>query len=387
MINPKDLKVNYNRSYSFKSPLKNKLIELLDFAGGLIFSKKKVSVPWKKINRIAILRLDHLGDVILSLPALKALEQALPKAQIDFYVGPWAKDIVEIAGLRANTKIFTASWFVRNGNRENTLTSIQKLKESLRTGQYDAAMELRGDFRHIIALYFSGIKYRIGLSRTGFGFLLNNQINYQIGQHEIKRNLTTLMESGINLLNVSEIPKLYPRKEDVQLQNHIRKKLGIHRPFIVVHAISSALSKRWPVSNWQQLVNFLPKQMDIVMVGTEEEKSEIKEIQKGCNREVFSTAGLLNLKALSAFLKESRLFIGVDSGPAHIAAAVGAPVVSLYSGTNEVRQWGPKGEKVVTIQKTPNCSPCELTVCPIGNECMNLIKIEEVIKAVNKYLN
>jgi len=380
MIKPADIKVDPNRPYAFKSPLKVFIVRWVDAIGRLLFRPAGTLVSWQGVRRIAVLRLDHLGDVLLALPALRELERALPNAQVDFFIGPWAKDLVEMAGLRAIPKIFTASWFTREGVKGET---VAELKDLLRDGQYDAVIELRGDFRHIWAMYRAGIRNRIGLAKTGLGFLLTHPSIYRVGQHEMKRNMDVLGQAGIPLSGPQEFPRLYPRKEDEQIQMEIRQKLGITRPVIAIHAVCSALSKRWPVSNWQKLINGLPGDVDIALVGTEGEKPGMTEIESGCNRKVFSTAGLLSLPVLAAFLKECRLFIGVDSGPAHIAAAVGTPVVSLYSGTNQVEQWGPQGQKVAVIQKKTVCSPCELTVCPLGNECMNLIQVEEVLDLVS----
>ena len=261
------------------------------------------------------------------------------------------------------------------------------MERVLREGAYDAAIELRGDFRHILAMANTGIKYRVGLARTGLGFLLTHRLEYQPGQHEIERNLESLRQMGIEISRKAKFPQLYPRKIDDLNQKKVRKKLGITHPVLAVHATCFALAKRWPIASWAQLLDKLPKKIDVVLIGAESEKTDMETIQKACRRKIFLTAGLLSLPELTAFLKKSKLFIGVDSGPAHIAAAVGIPVLSLYSGTNQKEQWGPMGSKVTVIQKKPACSPCERLVCPIGNECMNLIRVDEVLKQVERILN
>jgi len=387
MKKPADLRMNPDRLYAFKSPFKILLVRMIDAVGKFFYPSSVSRVPWENVKRIAVLRLDHLGDVLLALPSVKALEEALPNAQVDFIVGPWAKDIVELAGLRSITKVFTAAWFDREGVRRRTWPSWRELKKILRDGRYDAVIELRGDFRHILAMYRAGIKYRIALARTGLAFLLTHQSVYHAGQHEVKRNLDTLEQAGIQLANKPESPRLYPRNEDVKTQAEIRQKLGIARPIIAIHATCTAPSKRWLVSSWQELIDKLPEDTDVVMIGAGSEKAGIEEIEKGCRRKVFLAAGSMNLAVLAAFLKESSLFIGVDSGPAHIAASVGTPVVSLYSGTNVAAQWGPQGSKVNVIQKVPPCSPCELAICPIGNKCMNEITVEEVLNLVANSLH
>jgi ADP-heptose:LPS heptosyltransferase len=98
-------------------------------------------------------------------------------------------------------------------------------------------------------------------------------------------------------------------------------------------------------------------------------------------------AGRLDLGGLAAFLASARLVLSVDSGPAHLAAIQGVPVLSLFSGTNRAPQWAPRGREVQVIQ-APGipCSPCELSVCPYGNACMKAIDPATVLAAARKLL-
>lgn len=377
-----DLRLDPNRPYAFKSPVKRALAGLLDKLGSGFFKAPEPPVDWERIRKVAILRLDHLGDVLLALPAVQALEKALPRAQVDFIVGPWAKDIVGIAGLQSSSRIFSASWFSRSVKGQG----VQNLEEMLRQGGYKVGIDLRGDFRHIWAMYRAGIPHRIGPIRTGLGFLLTHPIISPGGIHEIEMNFNCLEQAGLQLPDKPPFPRLFIRPEDKEAQQKVRRQLGITRPVVALHATCLASAKRWPTDNWRQLIEELPGNMDVVLIGTGMEKSGMEEIQKGSKRMVFLAAGLLSLPALAAFLKDCKLFIGVDSGPAHIAAAVGTPTLSLYSGTNVASQWAPRGPRVTVLQGKTPCSPCELADCPIGNECMRLIGVDEVLKAVQSML-
>jgi ADP-heptose:LPS heptosyltransferase len=90
--------------------------------------------------------------------------------------------------------------------------------------------------------------------------------------------------------------------------------------------------------------------------------------------------------ALAAFLQRCRLLVSLNSGPAHLAAAMGTPVLSLFSGTDEVGRWAPWGGKVRVIQNSVPCSPCNLAVCPFDNQCMRLLGLEEAAEAMREML-
>jgi ADP-heptose:LPS heptosyltransferase len=330
-INPVKLKKNPDRMYTIKSPLKALAVRCVDLAGNIFFSSEPGPVDWRQVRKIAVLRLDHLGDVLMALPAVRALERALPEAQVDLFIGPWAEGIVEIAGLRAGIQKIEVSWFSRDPARRGTLASIKELRNRLKTGGYDAALELRGDSRQILALAGSGIKDRIGLARSGFGFLLNHLCEFRKGLHEVDRNFDVVEQAGISLPRPApgEL-NLFPREKDRQKALEVRGKLGVSGPVIAIHATGSTRAKRWPASHWPKLIDALPAGMAVVLIGVESEKKELEEIRRASARKVHSAAGLMDLPTLAAFIKDCRLFIGVDSGPAHIAAAVGTPVVCLF---------------------------------------------------------
>ena len=386
MTNPEDLKILPPNPYVFKSKLKRKAMAFIDFFGGLIFSPRLKPVDWKEINKIAVLRLDHLGDVILAIPFVERLAQIAPQAQIDFYVGPWAEEVVRLSRLPVNCRVFKARWFDRAELKSRSKDGISELAKDLSETGYDIAFDLRGDFRHILALWLAKIPIRVGQIITGGQFLLTHPAVYRPELHEIERNLDLLAITGASIAR-GKYARFYPDENGLEEAGKIKEKLGLSKPVIVLHATCAATAKRWSVQNWISLIEKLPSHFDLVMIGTENEKTGIEEIAKGSSRQVFLASGLLGISGLAAFLVESRLFIGVDSGPAHIAAAMGIPVLSLFSGTNRADQWEPRGERVLVIQKNTPCSPCGRVVCPFANDCMQRIMVEEVAASAQKLLS
>jgi ADP-heptose:LPS heptosyltransferase len=385
-LKAESLRLNPDRPYAFKSSWKTAFVRTADKIGGWLFRSPQAPIDWRSVKKIAVFRLDQLGDVLLALPALEALSRGLPGAQIDFFIEPGAKEMVELADLKINLRPLLAPWLAKPGFRSGTRKALGKLTGLLREGNYDAAIDLRGDLHHILAMKCSAVPIRIGRTLTGGGFWLTHPVARCPGLHEVEQNLDLLEKTGIPVSQEIRFPKLFPGGEDHLKQISVRGSLNLTRPIVAIHAVCAATAKRWPVSYWRQLIAKLPPDIDVVMVGSEKEKVEIAEIAKDCPREVSVAAGLFQLRELAAFLKQCKLFVGVDSGPAHIAAAVGTPVVSIFSGTNSAAQWAPHGPQVSLLQKQTPCSPCERTECPFNNECMRQIGVEEVLGLVNKNL-
>ncbi len=371
--------------YAFKSPLKRALVHGMDALGSLLMQPPRKPIDWLFVQRVAVLRLDHLGDVLLTLPALKALREELPRAQIDFITGPWGLEAAKMGGQADRVLVFEAPWFARPA-RAGVWGATEALSRLLRAGGYDAVIDFRGDLRHAWAARKAGIPLRIGQALTGGRFLLTHPARYYSNLHEIEQNISLLRQAGLFPRALPSWPVFKAGEEDTRTVEKVKRELGLGENFIVLHPLPATPAKRWMAEKWGQLIDGLPGDFDVVMIGVQTDAAYLEEIQKGCRRKVISAAGLFTLPQLAAFLGQCRLFIGVDSGPAHIAAAVGVPVISLFSGTNRVCQWAPWGSQVTVLQKETECSPCELQECPFGNECMRRIEVGEVLSLVKPFL-
>jgi ADP-heptose:LPS heptosyltransferase len=371
--------------YAFKSPLKRVLAGFVDALGSLFFQLPRQPVEWPLLKRIAVLRLDHLGDVLLTLPALKALRQGAPQARIDFWVGPWGKEVAELSGVADRVVVFDAPWFARP-SRGDFWTGSRGLSRRLKEEGYDAVIDFRGDVRHALASWKAKIPVCIGQAVTGGRFFLTHPAHYDSSLHEVEQNMSLLRQAGLIPPALPSWPDFHTVDGEAGEVRKILESLGSGPNIIAVHPLPATPAKRWMAERWGQLMEGLPGDFDLVLIGTEGDRPYLEEIQKGCGRKIHSAAGLMNLKVLAAFLKQCRLFIGVDSGPAHIAAAMGTPVVSLFSGTNRAAQWGPWGSQVKIIQKITECSPCERQDCPFENECMRRIETAEVINETRRVI-
>jgi ADP-heptose:LPS heptosyltransferase len=360
--------------YVYRGAAKRAAARILDWAGDFWLAPQAAPLDWKSVSRVAVLRLDHLGDLLNAFPTLQALRKRLPKAHIALFVGPWGAEIAKLCPAVSEIVVVDAPWFQRPRRVEWPWGAIAALGKKIREGNFDLALELRGDLRHHLALFASGTRLRAGHAVTAGRFLLTHPARYDNTLHEVDQNLALLGEKGGRV-------KAVPPKEAVAEAAAVMAKLKIRKGFTAIQAACGTEAKRWMPERWAALIKGLPKGTQAVLLGSASERAEMAGIAGRCGaRRPINAAGTLSLPGLAALLKQAGRLISVDSGPAHLAAAVGTPVLALYSGTNLASQWAPRGARVLRAEVP--CSPCELSVCPYGNECMRRISVDEALSAL-----
>jgi ADP-heptose:LPS heptosyltransferase len=371
------LRVALPDPYVYKSALKRALAHGLDAVGGLALAPAPAPVDWSAVKKMAVLRLDHLGDLLHALPALRRLKRALPKARLDLWVGPWG---AELAGLFADVdqvKVTPAAWFQRPQRVEWPWGQINGLAKGLAAEDYDAAFELRGDLRHHLALWQASVPVRVGQALTAGNFLLTHPGRWDARLHEQEQSLALLDQAGLPKANQGSRPFLKLPKTAVAEAARVAGQLKLKKGAgpVLVQAACGTQAKRWPQESWAQVIEGLPKGMPVILLGSAGEREEMLSIAKRVKRPVAVAAGMLSLSGLAAFIAPARLLLSVDSGPAHLAAAQDVPVLSLFSGTNRAAQWAPRGSLVQVLQAQGiPCSPCELSECPYDNACMRALE-------------
>lgn len=388
------LRVALPDPYVYKSRLKRTAARALDAVGNLFVAAEPHAVDWSAQRRVAVLRLDHLGDLLLALPALRRLRRALPRTQLDLWVGPWGKELAELFADVDQVRVTPAGWFERPWRQAWPLAQIKALADGLRAQHYDAAIELRGDLRHHLALWMAGIPLRAGPALTAGGFLLTHPSVWQPDLHEQEQGLAVLDGAWVPVAQQGKDPYLRLPVEAYAEAEAVTKDLKLGPRPVLVQAACGTQAKRWSPAAWARILEAIPAKQTVALLGSKSEVEEVQAIAKLVKRPVAVAAGRLSLSGLAAFIGQARLLMSVDSGPAHLAAVQGVPVVSLFSGTNRASQWAPrdpastlKASKVAVLQAQGlPCSPCALGDCPYGNACMNAIDPASVLKAARKYL-
>lgn len=375
------------KKYVYKNKLNIFVIGIIDFLGNLFFRPfiKKDGIT--NINKILVVRLDHIGDVIFSTTVFEGLRKQFPSAKIMMMAGSWAKEIVQFNPNIDEVIVFDAPWFCRTRQR-NKLKNIFQIIRKLRSEKFDLAFELRGDFRNIILLFFSRIKYRVGYGITGGGFLLNKMIEYGKEKHEIEYNLGQLHSLNFPVYNKS-LDIFVPSADDCYMEDLLKSNNVIHGDKLVgIHTGSGTGATRWPLDNYRKLTERLIRELNlkIVLTGGSNEKYHVEKLINEVSQQVLNFCGKTTLLQLTALWKKCLMVIGSNSGPVHLAAAVGTPIIMIYGGTNSPKRWGPLCSNSIVIQKNVNCMYCEKKECT-DLRCMKLITIDEVFEAVKTVIN
>jgi ADP-heptose:LPS heptosyltransferase len=259
----------------------------------------------------------------------------------------------------------------------------------------DLAIDLRGDVRHIVAMFLGGAKYRVSYGITGGGFLLNlcPEYNKNLPEEEKNMNLVkAILASHKFPLVTYQLPGIYNHQSpylNFTPEEELIDKFSLsgNKKNIIVHPLAGTPSKMWSIRKWEDLVNkILYKYEDnnLIIVGKDKVSSLsglIGGIRSG--ERIKNLFNKTSLRDLVGLIKLSSLVISCDSGPAHIAHFLGKPLVLLASGTNRIERWFKENSTTKIIQKKVNCLDCQEEICPKDkHSCMELIAVEDVMEIV-----
>ena len=332
-------------------------------------------------ERILVVKLDHLGDVLLATPVFSNLRQAYPNTELHVLTGAWSGVVLEKHPDVNKVIEYNSPAFCRTG-QPTSLKQTFRLYRALRRQKYDLIVELRGDWRIIWFAFLRLTPKR--LDRASLQ-VTNKLGSVQFtGTHETTRNLDVLKQAGIPI--PVQTTTFSVTTEDKKWASDFLATHQIDReqPLIAIHPGSPIELKRWLPERYAELADWLiaQKGAQILFVGVKDEIQIITDIQARMQGESINIAGKTTLTELASILHKCSVFIGNDSGPMHLAAAIGIHTIGLY-GPGDPTRFGPVGAKCQTIRRKLDCPPCSGTTCRFGEEgCMSKIQITDVIQTL-----
>ena len=332
-------------------------------------------------ERILVVKLDHLGDVLLATPVFSNLRRAYPNAELHALTGTWSRVVLEKHPDVSKVIEYNSPAFCRTG-RPTSLKQTSQLYRALRRQKYDLMVELRGDWRIVWFALLQLTPKRLDRAALQVASKLGS-VQFT-GTHETTRNLDVLKQVGI--ATPVQTPTFLVTAEDEKWASDFLTEYQISReqPLIAIHPGSPIELKRWLPERYAELADWLiaQKGAQILFVGVKDEIQIITEIQTLMHGESINIAGETTLVQLASILHSCNVFIGNDSGPMHLAAAVGIQTIGLY-GPGDPTRFGPVGEKCQTIRVKLDCPPCPGTTCRFGDEgCMSKIQVADVIQTL-----
>lgn len=329
----------------------------------------------KLINpkKILIIKPSSLGDIVHSLPFLNSISKCFPKAEIHWLVAREFKSLLEGHSMIKKLWTINKSEWRKISRVHATVSEINKLTKALRAEKYDCVIDLQGLFRSGFMAKAANAPVRIGFAdaREGAAFFYNQKVKGGKDIHAVDLYLRVAAFLGCD---TSDIRFPFPPFETISLN------LPVNGPYAVISPGSKNKSKIWPAGRFGELSSLLP--IKSIIVGSKSDAGIADKVSELSHGKAVSVAGKTDLKELIAIIKGAEFMICNDTGPMHIADALGVPVVALFGPTNPVRT-GPYGKGHTIIRKDVPCAPCYKKSC--GNlKCLEMIGVNEVYEAIIK---
>ena len=345
----------------------------------------KDAVPLGECGRALVVKLRHHGDVLLAAPVLSVLKAHAPAIEVDALV--YDDTAPMLAGHPALARLHTAGRDWRSLGALDRLRRETSLLGELRARRYDLLVHLSEQPRGAWLARALGVRWGVGPINASRGWFWEKSFTHLYplarNRHHVELNLDALRRIGVQ-------PGTDQRKvvfvPGAAAEAKVREL--VTGPFVHMHPASRWRFKCWPAERNAALADRLADEGHrVVMTSAPDETPFIDEILGRMKSQPVNLAGKLSLKELGALTARARLFVGVDSMPMHLAAAMGVPTVALFGPSSEIA-WGPWNVAQRVVTTAHSCRPCGMDGCGGGkvSECLTQLSVETVHAAARELL-
>ena len=351
---------------------------------------------WQAARRILAVRLDNLGDVLMTTPALRALRASAPDRHITLLASGSGAAVVPYVPEIDDVVLADGPWMPGGGAVPDELLATV---ERLRAGRFDAAVIFTVYSQNALPAAFlcwlAGIPLRLAHCRENPYHLLSDWLPdpepHEVLRHEARRQLDLVAAVGATTVDARLSFRVPP--QDVVSSERLLRAAGIDpgQPFVVVHPGATAPSRRYPEELFaaaiRHVLDIRPDLggLQLVFTGDPSEAAAIERIRALVDHPLHSLAGKLGLGELAAVVDAAALLIANNTGPVHLAAALGTPVVDIYALTNP--QHAPWQVPHRVLYEDVPCRFCYKSVCPQGHHhCLRLLDPARVAAAAHELL-
>lgn len=362
-----------------------------------------------QVRRVLVVRLDEIGDVVMTTPFLRELRRLLPDAWITLVVKPSVYNLVELCPYV--NEVLTYDW---RGSRlwrplQCHWRALRLAWKHLWQHRFDLAILPRWDtdgYYGTYLAYFSGARWRIGYSEKvtaakkrdnmGFDRMLTHVLEDNTLKHEVEHNLDVIRFLGGHVQD--KRLELWVDDQDNNFADEILRCNGVEPGDLLVALCpgAGAQKRQWPIDKYAEICVWLRSeyQARLLIIGGPGEEPLGRELQGKLGSSAINLVGKTTLRQATALLKRASLYVGSDAGPMHIAAAVGVPVIEVSChpqcaspcSANSPQRFGPWGENHHVIQPRAALAPCGDECIASSPHCILGVTVDQVEQAATQLL-
>lgn len=346
-------------------------------------------IDLNRVERVAIVKMSSIGDVVHALPVSAALKRSFPHLQLSWIVDERCAEIVvgnpclhEVISLPLKT-LRTNLW------QSQRRRLLRQTIRDLRSRRFEVTIDLQGLLKSAVVAWLTGAPYRFGYYWQREGAWLFNRV---VPRHRDSVHVVDVYLDVARFLGAQTEPvefPLYIPPEAQQRVSELLEQAGVAPPrrFLSINLSGGQSFKRWPVVQWARFIEEAVRRYDIpiVVVGSRADLPLVEQLSAFTSAPFISFVGKTNLKELAALMRYSLIHICGDTGSGHIAAALGTPVIGLYGATSPLRS-GPYGQlhRVVSYREDPDTH--HATLMAERPEYMERIRVEDVLQRLEQTL-
>jgi lipopolysaccharide heptosyltransferase II len=352
---------------------------------------------WLSARNILLIRLDNLGDVLLTTPAFHAVKSALPTASLTLLTSAVGGQVGELDPDIERVILYTAPWVDPWQKLPHDSLREQQMIARLKEERFDGAI-IFTSFRQsplpaAYLCYLADIPLRAAASIDGPGSLLTTRHKHpEHLMHEVERGLDLVGALGM-YSEEKDLRLSVPAEAQQEIEAYLKGlEIDRTRPLVLVHPGCTMPARTYPWEMYAEVIHLLIEQLHafVFVTGAEDERELVERVRaKLPEDEQMYTAGLagkLTFPAFCALIQQADLVVTNNTGPMHLAAAVKTPVIALFALTNPPEQWGPWRVPHRLLYHDVPCRLCYSRVCPYEHECLRLVSPEQVVSAASTLL-
>jgi ADP-heptose:LPS heptosyltransferase len=332
------------------------------------------------------LRLERIGDLLMALPGISAVRRFAPNAEIDLVVGSWNADLARAIPAVTRVIPLDAAWLARDGEGV-ALPALMRVATTWRARRYDLAINFEPDIRSNLLLATSGARWTAGYRSAGGGALLDQALEYDQGAHTA--------DNAQRLVSAVFGSTATPGPARLALPDEARRRArglleNVRRPLVAMHVSGGRPVKQWDPSRFADVARRLvsSRGATILFSGAPDDAPLIEQVARGLPPGSYIDSSTnSNLVTLAALLECADVLVTGDTGPMHLAGAVGTPIVAVF-GPSDPRRYAPRGPHDAVVRIDLPCAPCNRIRLPPARctgvipDCLALVPANRVYEAV-----